>query len=107
MLIGERLTPEKQESWLRKFGMGQTSGMGYPAESRGILPAYKDWSGSQRYTIMFGSGISLTAIQATGVYQTIANKGVRIPARVIGCRWSDHADAGGRARSSGVGEDVG
>ncbi len=83
MLIGERLTPEKQESWLRKFGMGQTSGMGYPAESRGILPSYKDWSGSQRYTIMFGSGISLTAIQATGVYQTIANKGVRIPARVI------------------------
>lgn len=83
ILIGERLTPAQQESWLRKFGMGESSGMGYPAESGGILPPHQKWSGSQRYTIMFGNGISLTAIQAAGVFQTIANKGVRIPARLI------------------------
>lgn len=83
ILIGEHLSAAQQESWLHKFGMGSDSGMGFPSESKGLLPPWKQWSGSQRYTIMYGLGISLTAIQATSVFQTIANKGVRVPARLI------------------------
>ena len=35
------------------------------------------WSGSQRYTVMFGQGLSVTAMQAANVFATIANDGVR------------------------------
>jgi cell division protein FtsI (penicillin-binding protein 3) len=83
ILAGERVSPQKLEGYFRKFGIGSTSGMGFPGESPGLLAPHAKWSGSQRYTVLFGQGLSLTAIQAAGVYQTIANNGVRIPPRIV------------------------
>lgn len=77
-------------SYLRKFGLGSTTGLGYPGESPGILAAPGDWSTSQQYTIPFGQGLSLNAMQAASVYQTIANGGVRIePSLVRGTKGAD------------------
>ncbi len=77
-------------SYLRKFGLGRPSGLGYPGETSGILAAPKDWSTSQQYTIPFGQGLSLNAMQAASVYSTIANGGVRIqPTLVRGTKGPD------------------
>ena len=78
MLMGETMTPKTMEEYLRKFGLGSTSGSGFPGESGGILPASETWNGSQRATITYGQGVSTTAVQATNVFQAIANDGVRI-----------------------------
>ncbi|MFE4694122.1 peptidoglycan D,D-transpeptidase FtsI family protein [Streptomyces sp. NPDC056749] len=83
-------------SYLRKFGLGSTTGLDYPGESPGILAKPQDWSTSQQYTIPFGQGLSLNAMQAASVYQTIANGGVRIePTLVRGTK-----DADGRYTAS-------
>lgn len=77
-------------SYLRKFGMGSTSGLGYPGETAGILAAPGDWSTSQQYTIPFGQGMSINAMQAASVYSTVANGGVRIePTLVRGTKGPD------------------
>ncbi|MGR8011081.1 peptidoglycan D,D-transpeptidase FtsI family protein [Streptomyces hypolithicus] len=77
-------------SYLRKFGLGSPSGLGYPGETAGILAEPKDWSTSQQYTIPFGQGLSLNAMQAASVYSTIANGGVRIqPTLVRGAKGPD------------------
>ncbi|MFH8367266.1 peptidoglycan D,D-transpeptidase FtsI family protein [Streptomyces sp. NPDC018031] len=77
-------------SYLRKFGIGQYTGLGFPGESRGILARPGEWSASQQYTIPFGQGLSLNAVQATSVYSTIANGGERIePSLVRGTRGPD------------------
>ncbi|MFJ3702120.1 MULTISPECIES: penicillin-binding protein 2 [Streptomyces] len=77
-------------SYLRKFGLGSTTGLDYPGESPGILAKPQDWSTSQQYTIPFGQGLSLNAMQAASVYQTIANGGVRIePTLVRGTKDAD------------------
>lgn len=83
IMIGERIKPATMYDYLTKFGIGQPSGLGFPGESRGILANAKDWSGSQRYTVLFGQGLSVNAVQAAGVYQTIANDGVRMPPRLV------------------------
>lgn len=83
MLIAEKLTSEKLESYFRAFGAGATTGLGLASESRGILFPSAEWSASQRYTVMFGQGIAMTAIQTASVFQTIANGGVRIPPSVV------------------------
>ncbi|MDQ0796854.1 penicillin-binding protein 2 [Streptomyces sp. B1I3] len=70
-------------SYLRKFGIGSATGLGSPGESPGILAAPQDWSTSQQYTIPFGQGLSLNAMQAASVYQTIANGGVRIEPTLV------------------------
>ncbi|GAA4923257.1 peptidoglycan D,D-transpeptidase FtsI family protein [Streptomyces coeruleoprunus] len=77
-------------SYLRKFGIGSPTGLGYPGETSGILAEPQDWNTSQQYTIPFGQGLSINAMQAASVYSTIANGGVRIePTLVRGTRGPD------------------
>ncbi len=77
-------------SYLRKFGLGSYSGLDFPGETKGILAAPDTWSTSQQYTIPFGQGVSLNALQAASVYSTIANGGVRIePTLVRGTQGPD------------------
>lgn len=92
ILAGEKLSPDTMHDYLTKFGIGQPSGLKFPGESRGILADVEDWSGSQRYTVLFGQGLSVNALQAAGVYQTIANGGVRVEPQLV----SATTDATGR-----------
>jgi cell division protein FtsI (penicillin-binding protein 3) len=81
--IGEMLSNDKLYDYLTKFGIGTKTGSGLPGESRGILPKVADWSGTTAPTVAFGQGYSLTAMQATSVFATIANDGVRVSPTVI------------------------
>ncbi len=77
-------------SYLRKFGIGAYSGLGFPGETKGILAPPDQWSTSQQYTIPFGQGVSVNALQAASVFSTIANGGVRIePTLVRGTKGPD------------------
>lgn len=81
--IGEMLSNDMLYDYLTKFGIGSKTGSGLPGESRGILPKVADWSGTTAPTVAFGQGYSLTAMQATSVFATIANDGVRVSPTVI------------------------
>jgi cell division protein FtsI (penicillin-binding protein 3) len=81
--IGEKLSNDQLHGYLSKFGIGQKTGSGLPGESAGILRPVKDWSGTSAPTIAFGHGYSVTAMQATSVFATIANDGVRVSPTVI------------------------
>lgn len=83
ILVGERVPPSVMESYYRKFGIGQRTPVAFPGESSGHLAKAADWSDPQRYTVLFGQGYSLTAIQAASVYQSIANKGLRVPPTLV------------------------
>ncbi|MFF3556625.1 peptidoglycan D,D-transpeptidase FtsI family protein [Streptomyces tsukubensis] len=77
-------------AYLRKFGLGSPTGLRYPGETPGILAPPSKWSTSQQYTIPFGQGLSLNAVQAASVYSTVANGGVRIdPTLVRGTKGPD------------------
>ncbi|WP_435970589.1 peptidoglycan D,D-transpeptidase FtsI family protein [Streptomyces sp. Qhu_M48] len=77
-------------TYLRKFGIGGPTGLDYPGETAGILAGPQDWSTSQQYTIPFGQGLSVNAMQAASVYSTIANGGVRVqPTLVRGTKGPD------------------
>ncbi|QIQ05206.1 peptidoglycan D,D-transpeptidase FtsI family protein [Streptomyces liangshanensis] len=77
-------------SYLHKFGIGRPTGLDYPGETQGILAQPQDWSTSQQFTIPFGQGLSLNAMQAASVYSTIANGGVRIePTLIRGAKGPD------------------
>ena len=72
----------------RLFGFGQKTGIGFPGETGGLLDPPEKWSDSERYTVLYGQGVSATAVQDASVYQTIANGGVRIaPSLIQG--WTD------------------
>lgn len=83
IIVGETVGSEKLYQYLRKFGIGSKTGSGLPGESAGILHPVKKWSGTTAPTVAFGQGYSVTAMQATSVFATIANGGVRVSPTVI------------------------
>lgn len=90
--IGEMLSNDKLHSYLKKFGIAEKPGSGLPGEESGKLLDVKDWSGTTAPTVAFGQGYSVTALQATSVFATIANDGVRVTPTVI----AGISDAAGR-----------
>ncbi|MEV7198586.1 peptidoglycan D,D-transpeptidase FtsI family protein [Streptomyces griseoluteus] len=86
----QRAANETLYSYLRQFGIGRYTGLGFPGETPGILAPAAKWSTSQQYTIPFGQGFSINAMQAASVYSTIANGGVRVaPTLVRGTKGAD------------------
>jgi cell division protein FtsI (penicillin-binding protein 3) len=81
--IGQELGKDSLYNYLTKFGIGQNTGSHLPGESSGILHPVKDWSDTSEPTIAFGQGYSVTALQATSVFATIANDGVRVTPTVV------------------------
>jgi cell division protein FtsI (penicillin-binding protein 3) len=84
--LGGKVTSKTRYEYMQKFGMGSKSGVNFEGESSGLLADYKNWDKMTDQTVMFGQGVSLTPIQTAGIYQAIANKGVRLsPVLVEGC----------------------
>jgi cell division protein FtsI (penicillin-binding protein 3) len=81
--IGESMSHDTLHNYLLKFGIGSKTGSGLPGESAGLLRKVSDWSGTTAPTVAFGQGYSVTAMQATSVFATIANNGVRVTPTVI------------------------
>ncbi len=83
ILAAESVGGDALYDYLRRFGIGQPSGLGFPGETSGFLPAPADWSGTTFPTLTFGQGFSVNAVQAASVFATIANDGVRVPPSLV------------------------
>lgn len=81
--VGETMSNDTLHSYLTRFGIGSKTGSGLPGESAGLLRPVSNWSGTTAPTVAFGQGYSVTAMQATSVFATIANNGVRVSPTVI------------------------
>lgn len=68
---------------LTRFGVGQRTGVGLPGESPGYVPPRESWSASTFGNLPIGQGLSMTTLQMAGMFQAVANDGVRIPPRII------------------------
>jgi cell division protein FtsI (penicillin-binding protein 3) len=82
-MLAQRVGPDRYDEMLGKFGLGQRTDVELPGESAGIVPPMDQWSGSTFSNLPIGQGLSMTLLQMTGMYQTIANDGLRMPPRII------------------------
>lgn len=79
------LMMSKQEHYnvLKRFGMGERTGIDLPGESRGLIPSAKDWHKSTHASIGYGYSVSVTAMQMASAISAIANDGVKVTPHVI------------------------
>ncbi|WP_237693041.1 peptidoglycan D,D-transpeptidase FtsI family protein [Rothia nasimurium] len=83
VMMGSKLTKEQRYNWLKKFGMGEFTGIELTGESQGLLSDWRDWDIRQQYTVLFGQGVAQSALQTSMIFQAIANKGVMLKPRII------------------------
>ena len=74
--IGQQLGSERFSRWIERFGFGRPTGVQFPAEEQGIVPALDEYSGSTIGNLPLGQGLSVTPMQMMAGYQAIANGGV-------------------------------
>ncbi|HET9048603.1 MAG TPA: penicillin-binding protein 2 [Chiayiivirga sp.] len=60
---------------LRRFGLGETTGSGFPGEQSGVVPDPRQWGTLVKATIAFGYGISVTPLQLARAYAAVGNGG--------------------------------
>ncbi|NYH78019.1 cell division protein FtsI (penicillin-binding protein 3) [Actinopolyspora biskrensis] len=78
-----KLGKDRFADLIHKFGLGEKTGIALPGESPGTVPARKQWSDTRFANLPIGQGLSMTVLQMAGMYQAIANDGVRIPPRIV------------------------
>ena len=81
--IAQMLGTDRMYHYLRKFGLAQKTGVGFPGEVDGILPTPNHWSGTSIATIPVGQGVAVTPLQMAAVYSAIANDGVYVQPRLV------------------------
>lgn len=76
IMASTKLSSEQRYNWIKKFGVGEPSGIDMPGSSIGILHPWQTWGGRMKQTVLFGQGYATTALQLTNIAATIANGGV-------------------------------
>jgi cell division protein FtsI/penicillin-binding protein 2 len=74
--IGMKEGATRFSQWINRFGFGRPTGVSYPGEEQGIVPALKDYSGSTMGNLPIGQGLSVTPLQIATAYSAIADGGI-------------------------------
>ncbi|HEX8779183.1 MAG TPA: penicillin-binding protein 2 [Rhodanobacter sp.] len=60
----------------RAFGLGNSTGSGFPGEASGYLKIGRDWRPLEKAIMAYGYGLNVTPLQLANAYATIADDGV-------------------------------
>jgi cell division protein FtsI (penicillin-binding protein 3) len=74
---------EKLYEYVRRFGFGQKTGTGLPAESGGMLRKLERWQPGSICSVPMGHEISVTAMQLARACSVIANGGLMVKPKLI------------------------
>ncbi|CRK58433.1 Cell division protein FtsI [Peptidoglycan synthetase] [Alloactinosynnema sp. L-07] len=83
LLLAQQVNENRYAELLAKLGLGTRTGVGLPGESPGSVLPRNQWSGSTFGNLPIGQGLSMTVLQMAGMYQAIANDGMRVPPRIV------------------------
>ncbi|ODS63111.1 MAG: cell division protein [Arenimonas sp. SCN 70-307] len=73
--VSNELSADHQYDMYHRFGLGQRSGSGFPGELPGVLPLARRWGPTEKATISYGYGLSVTPLQLARAYAAIGNDG--------------------------------
>jgi len=68
---------------LRELGLGQDTGSGFPGERIGLLPFHTRWHDTEKATLSYGYGLSVTTLQLAQAYTVFANQGEVKPVTLL------------------------
>lgn len=76
--VAARMDDRYYYEHLRRFGLGNATGTGFPGEASGVLPDPAHWSASTKSSMAYGYSLSLSALQLAQAYSALGNDGVLV-----------------------------
>ena len=80
--VAQSLGGERLVEHLKRFGFGEGTGVDLWGENVGIVPPFESWSGSSIGNIPIGQGLTVTPLQLTTAYASLANGGLKVTPHV-------------------------
>jgi len=81
--IGRQMGQSSLLKWMDAFGFGEPTGVEFPGEASGTVPAAAEWSGTSIVNIPMGQGIAVTPLQMAVAFSTVANNGMAVRPRLV------------------------
>ncbi len=83
--VSGKLGPDLEYEYLKRFGLGQPTGLRLPGEVAGVVRTNKDpgWTVVDRATNAFGQGIAVTPVQLLQAVAVLANDGQLVHPRLV------------------------
>lgn len=81
--VAQTMSSQEFYTMLKKFGLGERTGIDLPGESVGLLSSAKKWDSSTHASMAYGYGASVTPIQMVSAISALANDGVRVTPHII------------------------
>lgn len=81
--IQRTMGSELHHDYMRAFGWGEATNLGFPNESPGELKPYEDMWGSEKLTTSYGQGVATTAMQLVAAINTVGNEGVYVAPKLV------------------------
>ncbi len=86
------LEADKTTEYLREFGFGRSTELGFPGETRGIMRSPNNIKPIELATTAFGQGVTASAIQLAYAVATLGNGGVRMQPRIVQSWLDEHGE---------------
>jgi cell division protein FtsI/penicillin-binding protein 2 len=81
--VGQQLGAEAMYDYLRRFGLGEKTGIELEGETQSTLKEPAEWNVTTVATTSFGQGIALTPLQALNSINVLANGGVLMQPHIV------------------------
>lgn len=83
LMLAEQLGNRRLADYLVNFGIGRSTGLGFPDESSGLIKPSSEWQGAEPATISFGYGYTTTSLQLAAAVNAVANGGTYVAPRLL------------------------
>ena len=80
--LGSQVPETTRLEYMKKFGLGQATAVGFLGEARGYINPLP-WDSQTRYNVLYGQGVSATALQVAQIFGTLGNGGMRLPTTLV------------------------
>lgn len=81
--VGQQLGAEVMYDYLRRFGLGEKTGIELEGETQSTLREPDDWNVTTVATTSFGQGVALTSLQMLNAINVITNDGVLMQPYIV------------------------
>ena len=80
--LGSQVPEKTRLDYMKKFGLGQATAVGFPGEATGLINKLP-WDNQTHYNVLYGQGVSATALQVAQIFATLGNGGMRLPTTLV------------------------
>jgi len=80
--LGSQVPEKTRLDYMKKFGLGEATAVKFLGESSGSIQKLP-WDSQTHYNVLYGQGVSATALQVAQIFATIGNGGMRLPTTLV------------------------